>query len=373
MNRWLAALVVTLVPACGSGGLDPEGGGDDVVGAEPDAGAADPDAGAPELACEPPAFTTGVSTLGGCGVSGAADGPRGTGTFANPVNVLAGPDGEVIVADFDNDRVRVIDADGEVRTLVQLDGFAKPFGLALGADGAVYVQTDDNDAGEHSIETGTIWRVELDGGDPTVVARDLGRPRGLLALPDGRLVLSDYYHHDLRLLDPDTGAVTPLAGKRGTSGWIDATGVAARFEMPYGLALLPDGRVAVADLGNHRIRAVALDGTVSTLAGSGTAGDADGLAAVARFEHPQGLAIDAAGTLYITDTDNHVVRRLRDGAVTTVVGSGTAGWLDSAELRDAQLYGLEGLAVAEDGETLWIADGSRGEDVPYHRVRVVAL
>lgn len=337
-------VLLTLVPACTAGGLapDPGAGGDDVMVADPDAGVPEPDGGPP--ACALPGFTGGVSTLGGCGVSGSADGPRGTAQFANPVNVAAAPNGDVFVADFDNDRVRVISPAGEVRTIVAQPRFQKPFGLAVTADGELYVQTDDDDTGAHSIETGTIWRVERDDGGATVVARDLGRPRGLAALPDGRLVLSDYMHHTVRLLDPDDGVVTPLA---------------AGFDMPMGAAVLPDGRIAIADFGNGAIKAIALDGTVETLA--------TGLG------HPQGVTVDAAGTIYVTDTDGHVVKRLDDAGVTTVVGSGEPGWLDSDDLLAAELYGLEGVAVSADGTTLWIADGTRGEDVPYHRVRVVAL
>lgn len=352
MSRRALVALWFLAPACTAGGLDPTPVGDD------DITVADPDAGVPEVACELPAFTAGVSTLSGCGVSGAADGPRGTGTFANPVNVAPGSDGEVYVADFDNDRVRVIDADGAVRTVIAQANFAKPFGLAVAADGTLYVQTDDDDEGAHSIETGTVWR--LDGDVAVVVARHLGRPRGLLALPDGRLLLSDYQHHDLRLLDPSDGTVTLLAGNHGEAGYVDADGAAARFDQPYGAALLPDGSIAVADRGNDRVRAVTLDGAVTTLVDAGLTG-------------PQAVTADAAGVLYVGDTDAHVVKRVDGDAVTTVVGSGAEGWLDSEDPLAAELYGLEGLAVAAGGDTLWIADGTRGEDVPFNRVRVVAL
>jgi sugar lactone lactonase YvrE len=212
-------------------------------------------------------------------------------------------------------------------------------------------------------------------GAATVIAENIGRPRGIAVLPepDGRIVLSDYLHHTVRLLDPDTGTITDLAGALDTSGFVDGNGAAARFFGPYGVAVLPDGRIAVADLFNHRIRAVELDGDVTTLAGTGVAGFDNGAADGATFRYPQDLAVDAAGNLYIADLDNFVVRRLAAGQVTTVVGSGTAGASDNDDLLAAQLYGLEGLDVSPDGATLWIADGSRGEDVPYHRVRIVDL
>jgi sugar lactone lactonase YvrE len=367
--------------ACGTGGsTNPDGRPAD--GAGPDAAgpdAASPDAGPPDAApdagppCDLPAFTAGVSTLAGCDVAGAVDGAREVARFRNPVNVRRGPDGDLYVADFDNHRIRVVDATGAVRTLVAQAGFQRPFGLTFGPDGTLYVQTDRNDAGQQSPQTGTIWAVDPSTGAARVVVRDVGRPRGLLALPDGRIVLADYVHHTIRILEPTTGAITLLAGALDEPGHLDADGAAARFAGPYGLARLPDGRVAVADLFNHRIRAVALDGAVTTLAGTGSPGAADGPAEAATFTEPQDLAIDDAGVLYVADTGGHVIRRLAAGEVTTLIGDGVAGWRDDDDLRAARLHGAEGIDVAPDGTTLWIADGTRGEDLPYHRLRVVAL
>ncbi|MCA9677882.1 MAG: hypothetical protein H6709_00470 [Kofleriaceae bacterium] len=324
--------------------------------------------------CVVPAFTTGVSTLAGCEIAANVDGARADARFANPVNVARGPDGDLYVADFDNNEVRVVTAAGAVRTLVAQTHFVRPFGIAFTAAGALYVQTDDDDLGAHSGSTGTVWEVDLVTGVATVVVRDVGRPRGLAALADGRLVLSDYVHHTIRLLDPDTGTITDLAGATDLPGYADDVGAAARFDGPYDVAVLPDGRIAVADLFNQRIRAVALDGTVTTLAGTGTPGATDGDAlTTATFQYPVGLAVDSAGDLYVTDTGNFVVRKLAAGAVTTVVGDGTGDWLDSDNLLAARLYGLEGADVSADGATLWLADGSRGEALPYNRVRVVDL
>jgi len=132
---------------------------------------------------------------------------------------------------------------------------------------------------------------------------------------------------------------------------VDGAGALARFAAPYGLARLADGRILVADLFNNRIRAVALDGTVTTFAGSGAA---DGDAASATFSAPQDVAVDAAGNVYVADLQNFVVRRIApDGTVSTLAGDGTGGWLDAGDLRAAQLHGLEGLDVSADGTQLW--------------------
>lgn len=339
---------------------------------EPDAPDATPDAGE---VCDIVPFTTGVSTLVGCQASGAGDGAREVARLANPVNVALGPDGNVYVADFENHRIRVVEPDGDTTTLVQQTGFERPFGLAFAADGTLYVQTDRNPQGLQSATTGTIWRVDTMTGVATVVVADVGRPRGLLVLPepDGRIVLSDYLNDVVRLLDPDTGTITDLAGSFGQGGYVDATGTDARFDGPYGVALLLDGRIAVADLFNHRIRAIALDGTVTTLAGTGTAGADNGPVATATFRNPHDVAVGPAGEIYVAEPDNAVVRVISAGMVGTAAGSGVAGWLDSDDRLAAQFYGLEGIDLAPDGETMWVADGSRGEDLPYHRVRVVDL
>jgi DNA-binding beta-propeller fold protein YncE len=319
-------------------------------------GGTDGDVGPP---CAFVARTAGVSTLAGCEHAGGSDGDRASARFSNPVNVERGPGDELYVADFDNNRIRVVDDDGNVTTLVAQEGFERPFALELVGD-TLYVSTDRNDHGDHSTMTGTIWRVDVATGAAEVVIRDIGRPRGMVALPDGRLALSDYQHHAIRLLDPDTGALTNLAGAFDADGMVDARGASARFAQPYGMALAPDGRILVADFGNDRIRAVELDGDVVSFASTG-------------LDDPEDVAVAGNGDVFVADTGSYTIRKISGGAVTTVVGSGVAGYLDSDDLLAAELHGLEGLDVSADGRTLWIADGTRGEDLPFHRVRIAEL
>ncbi|MCE9579340.1 MAG: gluconolaconase, partial [Deltaproteobacteria bacterium] len=190
---------------------------------------------------------------------------------------------------------------------------------------------------------------------------------------DGRIAMTDYVHQVVEILDPATGATTILAGVFDASGYVDATGAAARFARPYGIAVR-DGALIVADYENHRIRSVDLaTGAVTTLAGSGVPGTADGALATAQFDLPQGVAVDAAGTIYVTDTGSYRVRRIRNGTVETIAGDGVGGFRDDDDPLIAEFYGLEGLAVAPDGAALYVADGSRGEALPYNRVRIVDL
>lgn len=356
----LIALATLAGPGCA--------GSDDM--SPPDGGADDADGGG---GVDAPPFTRGVSMLSGDAEAGYVDGERGVARFANPVNVALGPDGRVYVADFDNGKIRAVDAaDGRTSTVVSQTGFQRPFGLAFGADGALYVTTDRDPQGQAGPMAGTLWRVDVSAGTATPIAARIGRPRGITALPDGRLAATDYMHHVIELIDPRSGAVTPLAGAWDGKGYSDGVAAEARFSTPYGLALA-GGALVVADHDNHRLRRVGLDGTVSTLAGEGTAGFADGAIGSARFNQPQGLAAAANGDLYVTDAGNFRVRRVRGGSVETIAGSGQAGYADADDRLAAQLYGLEGLCALPDGSAVFVADGNRGEPLPYNRIRVVKL
>jgi DNA-binding beta-propeller fold protein YncE len=321
-----------------------------------------------------------VATLAGCGVPGAVDGARAMVRLDNPVNVVLGPDGDVYVADHGNHRVRAIRPDGTTRTVIDQEGFRRPWGMAFAADGSFYVQTDEDDEGRFDEESGTLWRVDRSGRTAAVVLSNVGRPRGMAALADGRIALADPAHHVVRLfvktqvMDlPPTYAVEALAGGEDRPGFVNATGAAARFNRPAGITALPDGDLLVADENNHRVRRVTLGGVVTTFAGRGGIGDDDGAAADARFNAPQDVAADMEGNVFVSDVDNHVVRMIAAGQVSTLAGDRTAGYEDSDDLRAARFFGMQGIEVAPDGKTVWLADGTRGDDLPYHRVRRIRL
>jgi YVTN family beta-propeller protein len=319
----------------------------------------------------PPPFTAGTSTLAGRALPGYVDGTREQTRFADPVNV-AYRDGQVYVADFDNNRIRVIDAaTHETTTLIEQSGFERPFGLAFAPDGTLFVSTDNDPDGGHSLSSGSIWRVAAGGRSATLVARAIGRPRGLVVLPDGRLATADYIHHVIELIAPATGGVTLLAGAWDQPGFADGDAASGRFSAPYGLAVRSDGTLVVADYDNHRIRLVTLDGTSSTLAG-GAPGFHDGALAGALFRNPQGIAIAGNGDLFVSELGNNRIRRIAGGSVATIAGNGIAGYLDHDDPLASQLYGLEGLAVVPDGSMLYVADGGRGEQLPFNRIRQVA-
>jgi sugar lactone lactonase YvrE len=299
-----------------------------------------------------------------------ADGARGIARFSNPTNVAIASDGTTYSTDYDGSRLRAIDGNGTTQTIISKTGFTHPFGLAFAPNGTLYVQTDDNDTGERSETTGTVWKVDTAAKTAVVVAKNLGRPRGLAVLGDGRIAMADYIHHVVSILDPTNGSVTPLAGAADQMAHVNATGDQARFNKPYHVVVLSSGDLAVTDYGNHRVRQVTLAGVVTDLAGTDTPGADDGPIATATFDQPQGLAVSGT-TLYVSDTKTRLIRKIEGGQVSTLAGDGTAGMVDSDDPRKAKFYGLEGIAV--DATRVVAADGNIGDGSDFNRIRLVHL
>ncbi len=317
-----------------------------------------------------------VTTIAGSDLAGTDDGAGAAARFNNPVNLLSNGNDGWFVSDFDNGRVRVVDDDGNVTTLTVDPFFARPFGLVM-SSGELLVQTDYNELGlDGGPSGGVIWGIDLQTGVPQPIATQAGRPRGLARLPSGLVVATDIERHDVRLFDSSTGTFTPLAGLAGCPDFTDApNGADARFNRPYGVVVLANGNVLVADQNNHRIRHIALpSGAVTTWTGDGTPDMVDGLLANARFNMPQDLAIDTSGNVYVTDIANHRVRRISSaGVVETVAGGATAGFADG-DGETARFNGQEGIEVSpDDDQTIVVADGTLGDPGPFHRIRRITL
>jgi sugar lactone lactonase YvrE len=181
------------------------------------------------------------------------------------------------------------------------------------------------------------WRANVTtaAGDGSPAIRDAAErsqtafadPFGIAVGPDGAVYVADAGDSNrIRKLAPD-GSVTTLAG--GREGRADGTGAQASFNTPSGLALDGNGNLFVADTGNNSIRKITPQGVVSTIAGDGTAGYRDGSAPQARFDGPIGIAVDAQGNVYVADTYNDRLRMITPaGQVTTIAGATGPGYAD---------------------------------------------
>ncbi|HEX7509482.1 MAG TPA: hypothetical protein VF550_22105 [Polyangia bacterium] len=313
-----------------------------------------------------------VSTFAG----GAADTD-----FTNPVGVAIEPGGTLIVSDYDQNRLIRVSASGGASVLTLQSSFQYPFALAYdNVRNILYATTDANSQGrkDSAQMSSTVWTINAGSGAASnlSVATAIGYTRGLGVLSDGRVVASDRTNHLIWLIDPVTGTKSMAAGSPSCIGGVDGAGAGASFNDPYGLAVLPDDSIVVADYGLRILRRISKTGVVTGFAGDGgPAGTIDGPAASARFARPQAVAADGNGVVYVSDTQAHRIRRIApDGTVTTLAGAGTQGFMDGAG-STAQFYAGEGLAVSSDGRTVYIADGTGGSEVavPYHRIRKITI
>jgi sugar lactone lactonase YvrE len=146
-------------------------------------------------------------------------------------------------------------------------------------------------------------------------------PMGVAVDANGTAYVTDQSNHVIRRITA-AGVVSTLAGTALSKGAADGTGAAARFSYPYGIAVDAAGMVYVSDQHNQTIRKITPAGVVSTFAGQpGQLGSADGLGSIARFRMPAGITLDAAGNLYVADQGNHTIRKITPaGLVTTLAG-----------------------------------------------------
>jgi sugar lactone lactonase YvrE len=240
-----------------------------------------------------------------------------------------------------------------------------PRDVALDAAGILYVADTLNHRIRRIDINGVITTVAGTGsngysgdGGPAISAQ-LAAPRGVAVAADGCLYLSDTENHCVRRISPD-GRIQTVAGA-GEPGYGGDDGPAAEAQLswPAGIAVGADGSVYVADSGNDRIRRLRPDGRIGTVAGTGDVGyNGDGRPAVcAWLSCPRGVAVGPDGSLYLGDTENHRVRRITpDGMIITIAGNGTEGCSgDGGPATSARLSAPRGVAVALDGG-IFIAD-----------------
>jgi sugar lactone lactonase YvrE len=238
--------------------------------------------------------------------------------------------------------------------------FDNPTGVASDAAGNIYVADTFNQTIRKITPAGVVSTLAgsptLEGStDATGSAARFFFPAGVAVDAAGNVYVADG-KHTVRKITP-AGAVSTLAGTAGASGSTNATGSAARFNNPEGVAVDGAGNVTVADTFNHAIRRISSAGVVTTLAGTPAAtGSADGTGSVARFAYPTGMALDAAGNAYVGDTGNHTIRKITSaGVVTTLAGmAGVAGSADGTGAA-ARFDHPSGVGVDSNGN-VYVAD-----------------
>jgi len=236
-------------------------------------------------------------------------------------------------------------------------------GVAVDAAGNVYFALQDYNVVMKLSPQGVLTKVAGNGtqgdsgdGGPASSAQ-LDTPIGLAVDAAGSLYISETFRNRVRKVS--NGIITTVAGNS-TAGFDGDNGPAtsATLYYPYGIAVDAAGDLYIADLQNNRVRKVS-NGVITTVAGNGTCcSDAgSGKAIDAGLWNPHGVAVDAAGNLYIADTKNHRIRKVSGGAITTAAGNGTGGFTgDSGLATSAQLAFPYGVAVNAAGDLLEIAD-----------------
>jgi len=181
-------------------------------------------------------------------------------------------------------------------------------------------------------------------------------PAGVAADSTGNVFVADTWNGTVRRITPD-GNVRTLAGLAGSWGANDGNGTNAQFCMPQGIAVDAAGALYVADTGNAAVRRISPAGTVDTFAGTpGDANSFDGTGTNAQFHHPEGVAVDRGGNIYVADTWNHTIRKIRPGGETTTL-AGLAGCPGSADGTNskARLNRPAGIAM-DAGTNLFVTD-----------------
>jgi len=305
-----------------------------------------------------------VSTLAGSGAPGNIDAMGKDARFAGPAGVAADIVGNIFVSDRGNDFIRKIAPDGNVTTFVGIQGlaiFAFPHQIAMDTAGNVYVADEDY----HRIDKITPdGHVSILAGDPDGAygARDgigtaaqFHNPQGVAVDKFGNVFVADTYNSVIRKIDPN-GLVTTYAGQlNGLGGFKDGPAASAKFLTPVSVAVDAGNNVYVTDPGNQRIRVINAAGIVRTLAGTGVEGYADGAGATAKFDNPDGVAVDAMGNVYIADRYNHRIRKITSsGVVSTVAGNPTPGFADAAGA--AAMFNYPSGVVVDAKGTIYVAD-----------------
>jgi sugar lactone lactonase YvrE len=316
------------------------------------------DRGQPDLEpCPSPCVTT---FAGRCGLKGFEDGPAASAKFWSPSGIALEASGALLIADRDNNVIRRVSS-GQVTTVA---GTGSPKLVDGPVANAAFISPEGlavHASGAIVVgDTGSGAVRQISGGQVTTLFNNgmlVCRPTSVLSLPSGVLI-TDSCHNRLDLLA--SGALTVLAGTL-DPGYVDGPALTAQFSFPHESAVDASGALYISDSDNHAIRKLS-GGAVTTVAGVGFPSLQDGPALKAGFKYPRGVAVAPDGAVLIADSDNDRIRRLASGQVSTLAGTVT-GYQDGPGIV-ARFTDPERVAVDSLG-TIYVADTGN------HCIRVI--
>ena len=319
-----------------------------------------------------------ITTFAGKGTQGFSGdgGPAVAAQLDDPFVLAIDSTGNLFIGDYGNNRIRKVAVSGTISTVAGngTTGFSgdggsavsaqlhTPYGIALDSAGNIYTADYQNNRirliSNSLIGTFAGTGVAGFSGDsgPANVAQ-LNNPLAVALDSPGNIYIADFGNNRIRKVSG--GTITTVAGN-GTAGFAgdNAAATSAALNGPSGVAPDTTGNLYIADSANNRIRKVSVSGTITTVAGNGTPGFSGDTAAAtsAQLNIPSAVTVDATGNLYIADSGNNRIRKVSGGIITTVAGNGTAGFTgDNAAATSARLNSPGALAVTSNG-TIYIAD-----------------
>jgi uncharacterized protein (TIGR03437 family) len=309
-----------------------------------------------------------VSTIAGNGVlsSSGNGGPARNAQMDAPQGVAVDASGNVYISDTANNTVRKVAKDGTITVFAGGSGdtLSRPQGLAVDSSGNVYVaeaygarvrKYSPSGSGTTVAGSGTSG---YGGDNGSATAAQLYTPSGVAVDSAGNVYIADFSNNRVRKVSP-SGAITTVAGTGG-SGYSGDGGPAtnARLNIPSAVTVDSGGNLYIADTGNNRIRIVTPAGTINTVAGNGLPGYSGdgGTATSAQVGNPVGIAVDAAGNLYISDGSTRIRKVYTSGLILTIAGGATPGYSgDGGQALNAQLSAPSALSIDATGN-LYVAD-----------------
>jgi sugar lactone lactonase YvrE len=334
-----------------------------------------------------------ITTSAGTGALGyTGDGAAATSaTLAGPSAVACDANGNLFFADAQNHVVREISKSGQISTIAGtgIEGYGgdnaaataayldTPTGVAVDAAGNIYI-ADSHNHRIRKVSGGTITTIAgngtpgFSGDNGPAAAAQLWLPSAVAVDAAGNIYIADTNNQRIREITGATITTTVGNGEEFFAG-DGATATAAVLDSPTGVAVDAVGNIYIADRHNQRIRMVTPAGTISTVAGSGTASFSGGFAgdgasaAAASLARPSGISVDAVGNIYIADTDNQRIRQVSGGTVATVAGSGQQGFGGDSSQATGAILDSPKAVVPDASGNLTIADRLN------QRLRVAAL